>query len=146
MLFYIVKDMLSLLFAKKKVVLIKERTESVWAKFTSKWFFYHRGKKNEPSLWGQNALTNGSSYAAKKRGKDCFCRIVHLPSLHPQKKSPLWSWSGGGFRKYKILFHYKFNAVGFARGRQNIGHVFLQTFNLNGIPLHVEDAHVGQLA
>ena len=36
--------MLSLLFTKKKVVLIKERTESVWAKFTSEWFFYHRGK------------------------------------------------------------------------------------------------------
>ena len=125
MLFYIVKDVLSLLFAKKKVVLIKERTESVWAKFTSKWFFYHRGKNTTSQI---------------------VIEIVRSNLVTSPKKSPLWSWSGGGFRKYKILFHYKFNAVGFARGRQNIGHVFLQTFNLNGIPLHVEDAHVGQLA
>ncbi len=116
--------MLSLLFAKKKVVLIKERTESVWAKFTSKWFFYHRGKNTTSQI---------------------VIVTVRFSLVASPKKSPLWFCSGGGsFKKHK-LFQYKFNVVGFIGGCQNVDYIFLQVFNLYGVSHHVVNARVGQL-
>ena len=73
--------MLSLLFAKKKVVLIKERTESVWAKFTSEWFFI------------------GEKYYFA----DSYSNRTFLPRCIPKEKPPLELVRRGALENTKFI-------------------------------------------